>query len=113
MLTVAQTIQSIWNFVVGKSSLQEIATLEIIRGISDSNLGTRRYGPKSGVSRIIMRQLTALRRGPTKQLFASDFFKKLLYKQLEFIKIKSNNWSLIFLNIKTDNNLNKWEKDKK
>ena len=99
--------------MVGKSSLQEIATLKIIREISDSNLGTRRYGPKSGVSRIIMRQLTALRRGPTKQLFASDFFKKLLYKQLEFIKIKSNNWSLIFLNIKTDNNLNKWEKDKK
>ena len=60
-----------------------------------------------------MRQLTTLRRGPTKQLFALDFFKKLLYKQLEFIKIKSNYWSLIFLNIKTDNNLNKWEKDKK
>ena len=49
----SQTIQNIWNFVVGKSSLQEIATLKIIREISDSNLGTRRYGPKSGVSRII------------------------------------------------------------
>ena len=102
MLTVAQTIQSIWNFVVGKSSLKEIATLEIIQEISDSNLETRRYGPKSGVSRIIiMRELTALRRLPTKQLFALHFFKKLLHKQLQFIKIKSNNWSLIFLNIKT------------
>ena len=58
-----------------------------------------------------MRELTALRRGPTKQLFALDFFKKLLYKQLEFIKIKSNYWSLIFLYIKADNNFNKWEKD--
>ena len=57
-----------------------------------------------------MRELTALRRGPTKQLFALDFFKKILYKQLQFIKIKSNNWSLIFLYIKADNNLNKWEK---
>ena len=35
---VAQTTQNIWNFVVGKSSLQEIATLTIIREISDSNL---------------------------------------------------------------------------
>ena len=34
-------------------SLQEIATLAIIREISDSNLETGRYGPKSGVSRII------------------------------------------------------------
>ena len=59
-----------------------------------------------------MRELTALRRGPTKQLFALVFFKKkLLYKQLEFIKIKSNYWSLIFLYIKADNNFNKWEKD--
>ena len=54
-----------------------------------------------------MRELTALRRGPTKQLFALDFFKKLLYKQLEVIKIKSNYWSLIFLYIQADNNLNK------
>ena len=53
MLIVAQTTQNIWNFMVGKSSLQEIATLAIIREISDSNLETGRYGPKSGVSRII------------------------------------------------------------
>ena len=54
-----------------------------------------------------MRELTTLRRGPTKQLFDLDGFKKLLYKQLEFIKIKSNYWSLIFLYIQADNNLNK------
>ena len=54
-----------------------------------------------------MRELTTLRRGPTKQLFALDFFKKLLYKQLEFIKIKSNYWKIIFLYIQADNNLNK------
>ena len=53
MLTVAQTTKNISNFMVGKSSLQEIAPLAIIRAISDSNLETRRYGPKSGVSRII------------------------------------------------------------
>ena len=29
--------------MIGKSSLQEIATLAIIREISDSNLETRRY----------------------------------------------------------------------
>ena len=46
-------MQNIWNFMVGKSSLQEIATLAIIREISDSNLETGRYGPKSGVSWII------------------------------------------------------------
>ena len=39
--------------MVGKLSLQEIATLAIIREISDSNLETGRYGPKSGVSWII------------------------------------------------------------
>ena len=38
--------------MVGKSSLQEIATLAIIREISDSNLETGRYSPKFGVSRI-------------------------------------------------------------
>ena len=38
--------------MVGKSSLQEIATLAIIQEISDSNLETGRYSPKSGVSRI-------------------------------------------------------------
>ena len=50
MLTVAPTTQNIWNFMVGKSSLQEIATLVIIWEISDSNLETGRYGLKSGVS---------------------------------------------------------------
>ena len=38
--------------MVGKSSLQEIATLAIIQEISDSNLETGRYSPTSGVSRI-------------------------------------------------------------
>ena len=38
--------------MVGKSSLQEIATLAITREISDSNLETGRYSPKCGVSRI-------------------------------------------------------------
>ena len=52
-LIEAQTTQNIWNFMVGKSSLQEIATLAIIQEISDSNMETGRYGPKSGVSRII------------------------------------------------------------
>ena len=46
-------MQNIWKFMIGKSSLQEIATLVIIREISDSNLETRRYSPKSGVSLII------------------------------------------------------------
>ena len=32
-VTVAQTTQNIWKFMVGKSSLQEIATLAIIREI--------------------------------------------------------------------------------
>ena len=54
MLTVAQT-QNIWKFIVGKSSPQEIATLAIIREISESNLETGTYGPKSGVSRIIQK----------------------------------------------------------
>ena len=53
ILIVAPTKQNIWNFMVGKSSLQEIATLAIIGEMSDSNLETGRYGPKSGVSRII------------------------------------------------------------
>ena len=49
MQTVAQTTQNISNFMVGKSSLQEIATLVIIQEIPDSNLETGRYSPKSGV----------------------------------------------------------------
>ena len=39
--------------MVGKSSLQEIAILAIVREISDYNLETGRYRPKSGVSQII------------------------------------------------------------
>ena len=46
-------MQKIWNFMVGKSSPQEIATLAIIREISDPDLETGRYGPKSGVSQIM------------------------------------------------------------
>ena len=53
-------MQNIWNFMVAKSSLQEIATLAIIREISDSNLETGRYGPKSLVSRIYLGELTVL-----------------------------------------------------
>ena len=52
------------------------------------------------------------RRGPMKLLFALDFFlKKILYKQLEFSKIKSNYQSLIFLYIQADNNFNKRKKE--
>ena len=53
MLTVAETTQNIWNFMVRKSSLQEIATLVIIQVKSDSNLETGRYSPKLGVSRVV------------------------------------------------------------
>ena len=45
MLIVAQTTQNISNFMVGKLSLQEIATLAIIREISNY-LETGRYGWK-------------------------------------------------------------------
>ena len=51
---IAQTTQNIWNFIVTKSTLQEIAKFgAIIREISYSNLETGRYGPKSGDSLII------------------------------------------------------------
>ena len=40
--------------MAGKLSLQEVATLAIIREISDSNLETGRHGPKSGVYWIIL-----------------------------------------------------------
>ena len=56
MLTLifAQTTQNSWNFVVRKSSLlKKWQTSAIIWEISYSNLDTGRYGPKSGVSRII------------------------------------------------------------
>ena len=49
----AQTMQNIWNFMVGKTSVQEIAILAIIREVSDSNIETGRYSPKSGVCWII------------------------------------------------------------
>ena len=39
--------------MIGKSSLQKVTALAIIWEISDSNLETGRYGPKSGVSPII------------------------------------------------------------
>jgi len=39
--------------MVGKLIPQEMATSAIIREISDSNLETGKYGPKSGVSQII------------------------------------------------------------
>ena len=43
--------QGIWNFIVGKSSLQKkCQTSVIIQEISYSNLETRRYGSKSGIS---------------------------------------------------------------
>ena len=49
----AQTMQNIWNFMVGKTSVQEIAILAIIREVSDSNIETGRYSTKSGVCWII------------------------------------------------------------
>ena len=52
-------------------------------------------------------------RGPMKPLFALHFFlKKILYKQLESSKIKSNYRSLIFLYIQADNNFNKRKKER-
>ena len=44
MLTVAQTMQNIWNFMVGKSTRNN--DLAIIPEISYSNLETGRYGLK-------------------------------------------------------------------
>ena len=55
--TMAQTMQNIWNFIVRKSNLQEMA---IIQEILDSNLETGRNSSKSGVSWIIWESLTAL-----------------------------------------------------
>ena len=46
-------MKNVWNFMVIKWRLQEIATWVIIWEISDSNLETGRYGPKSGVTLII------------------------------------------------------------
>ena len=54
MFSVAQTMQNIWNFMIGKSSLQGIATFAIIWEISDSNAETGEYSPKSGVSQIFI-----------------------------------------------------------
>ena len=47
-------LANISNFVVGKSSLQEIVPLAILLEISDSNLETGRYGQKSGASQFIL-----------------------------------------------------------
>ena len=41
MLTVAQTMQNIWNFMVGKSSVQETAPLAVIRGSWQHCFGTK------------------------------------------------------------------------
>ena len=49
----SSNIAIIWNFMVGKSILQEMATLVISRETSDSSLETGRCSPKSGVSQII------------------------------------------------------------
>ena len=50
---IAQTKQNIWNFIVRESNLQKMATLAIIREISDSNLETGRNSLKFEVSLII------------------------------------------------------------
>ena len=53
-IKIAQTTQNSWNFTVRKSSLLKTwQTSAIIWKNSYSNLDTGRYGPKSGVSRII------------------------------------------------------------
>ena len=49
MLTVAETTENIWNFMVGKSGLQEISTSVIIQEISDSNLETGRVDSTGSV----------------------------------------------------------------
>ena len=54
MFSVAQTMQNIWSFMIGKSSPQGIATFAIIWEISDSNAETGEYSPKSGVSQIFI-----------------------------------------------------------
>ena len=59
MFSVAQTMQNIWSFMIGKSSPQGIATFTIIWEISDSNAETWGYSPKSRVSQI-NGELTAL-----------------------------------------------------
>ena len=47
-------MQNIWNFIVRESRVyKKWQILAIIQEISDSNLETRRWGSKSGVSRII------------------------------------------------------------
>ena len=79
-VTVAQTTQNIWKFMVGKSSLQEIATLAIIREISDSNLETGRYSLKSGVSRIIRESWQHCKKKKKKKL-NSAYCKCLVYSK--------------------------------
>ena len=50
---IAQTTQNIWNFIPESLVYKKWQTSEIFQEISDSNLETGKYGPKSGDSRII------------------------------------------------------------
>ena len=86
LMLTAKTMQNIWNFIVGKSSLQEMATLAIILEISDSNLESGRYRPKSGVSGIIQEswQLYFCLRPwnmAVNSVVAASFFSKYKYKK--------------------------------
>ena len=85
LMLTAKTMQNIWNFIVGKSSLQEMATSAIILEISDSNLESGRYGPKSGVSGIIRESWQpyfCLRpwNMAVNSVVAASFFSKYKYK---------------------------------
>ena len=86
LMLTAKTMQNIWYFIVGKSSLQEMATLAIILEISDSNLESGRYRPKSGVSGIIQEswQLYFCLRPwnmAVNSVVAASFFSKYKYKK--------------------------------
>ena len=88
LMLTAKTMQNIWNFIVGKSSLQEMATSVIILEISDSNLESGRYGPKSGVSGIIRERWQSyfcLRpwNMAVNSVVAASFFSKYKYKMRE------------------------------
>ena len=77
METVAQTTQNICNFMAGKSSLQEIGTLAIIREISDSNLETGRRTVQNLESPGLCRR------------FDSTAFIHLQLRQLSNVLLKS------------------------
>jgi len=51
---IAQTTQNIWNFMPESLVYKKWQTSAFIQEISDSNLETGKYGPKSGDSRIIL-----------------------------------------------------------